>query len=326
MKKYNKKFTPKTTNQIATEVTEKILDCLKEGTIPWKSGIIGEGASMVSYDDKQYRGVNQWILLATMIKNKFKSNKWITYNRCRKEGGHVLKGQKSTSVVFWNFTYKADPECTQCDRKNTKLKVCDCQVCIPFLKTFALFNMEQTSLFDESLHVPKPVEVEDVDVNVGMAHQLVSDWDSVVPIKYGHNNFASPYYAPIGDYINIPFGDGVAWVNEEVQHKTTFHEMIHSTGHKSRLDRFDEAVMDGIDAGKLHSRGEYSAEELVAEMGSQMLADLCNFQQEHIDDTSAYIASWIKCLEENPKWVIWASGRAVKAVDMILDNSEKGVK
>ena len=70
MKKYNKKFTPKSTNQIATEVTEKILDCLKEGTIPWKSGIIGEGASMVSYDNQSYRGVNQWILLATMIKNR----------------------------------------------------------------------------------------------------------------------------------------------------------------------------------------------------------------------------------------------------------------
>ena len=97
--------------------------------------------------------------------------------------------------------------------------------------------------------------------------------------------------------------------------------MIHSTGHKSRLDRFDKAIMDGVDADKLHSRGNYSAEELVAEMGSQVLADICDFKQDHIEDTSAYIGSWIKCLKSNPEWVIWAGGRAEKGVDMILNNS-----
>ena len=101
---------------------------------------------------------------------------------------------------------------------------------------------------------------------------------------------------------------------------------MHSTGHKTRLDRFDKAIMDGVDADKLHAKGNYSAEELVAEMGSQILADFCNFKLDHIDNTSAYIGSWIKCLEKNPKWVIWASSRAVKGADMIIDNSIKIAK
>ena len=143
-------------------------------------------------------------------------------------------------------------------------------------------------------------------------------------IRYGYDNISSPYYSPSKDFINIPYyhdGDS-GWVTEERMHKVTFHEMVHSTGHKSRLDRFDKAILDNIDAGMLHSRGQYSAEELVAEMGSEILSQMCDFKNSSIEDTSSYIQSWLKCLKNDPQWIMWASSRAEKAVNYILENIE----
>ena len=286
--------------------------------------MLGQSTYQISFDDKPYQGLNQWMLFASAYLNKYRANKWITFNRCRKEGGNIIKGSKAIQLCYWSFKYFADKKCTSCQGRAKTESECPCGNTIPLPKAFNVFNIEQTSLFDEKLHVPVQQEIEDVDVNVGMAHQLASDWNNVVPVRYGFDNLSSPYYSPTRDYINVPYGDSVAWVNEECLFKVFFHEGMHSTGHKTRLNRFDKAVMEGTDAGKLHNKGQYSAEELVAEMGSQILADFCDFKQEHIEDTSAYIASWIKCLEDNPSWVMWASSRASKGAQMIIDNSLKG--
>ena len=291
------------------KVTDGIIKCLEAGTIPWKSGMTGIGMP-VNYDGKAYYGMNRWVLAASVIINEFPTNTWITFNRCKKEGGHVLKGQKATTITFWKFLVV--------DKVNKDGETVD--KTIPFLRTFNVFNLAQTSLYDpKSFVAPEPK-----DVNVDMAEQLIGSWDHEVAIRYGYDNMGTPYYAPSADFINIPFGDGVEWTDDEWLHKTTFHEMMHSTGHKSRLDRFDNAVLDGVDADKLHARGQYSAEELVAEMGSQILSDICGFQGDHLDNTAAYINSWIKCLKSNPDWILWASSRAEKGVDMILD--EGGAK
>ena len=328
MKTFKKIFKPLTLKEIGKKVTSQIIECLKNGTIPWKSGLLGQASSMVNCNGVAYRGVNQWLTISKAILEGYKSNRWITFNQCRKEGGSIVKGSKGLSLVKWLFKYRPDKDCSACggDAKEKLDCPVECGRTIPIPKTFTVFNMEQTTIFDAKVHVPDAPKVEDVEVNVGMAHQLVSDWNNVVPIKYGFSNNSSPYYAPSSDFINIPFGDSVSWVNEEILHKVTFHEAMHSTGHKSRLNRFDKATLDGVGAGQLHSQGQYSAEELVAEMGSQILADFCNFKLDHIENTSAYINSWIKVLKNNPEWVIWASSRAVKGADMIIDNSLKIAK
>ena len=73
---------------------------------------------------------------------------------------------------------------------------------IPYLRHFPVFNLCQTSLYD-----PSKVEKvrEDVEVNTSLANQLVADWDSEVSIKFGYDNSSSPYYAPLKDFINIPY-------------------------------------------------------------------------------------------------------------------------
>ena len=191
MKKSYKK-SPLTVNKIAENVTANVLACLKKGTIPWKSGILNN-TEQISFDNKPYEGLNQWMLVCSSILNDFRANKWITFNRCRKEGGNVLKGSKSVQLTYWAFKYIADKECDACLGKAKTKEDCPCGRTIPMPKAFNVFNIEQTSLFDEALHIPQ-TKVKEVDVNLGMADNLIAHWNEAVDIRYGYANLSCPYY------------------------------------------------------------------------------------------------------------------------------------
>ena len=102
-------------------------------------------------------------------------------------------------------------------------------------------------------------------------------------------------------------------VNDGKQHyySTLFHEMIHSSGHKTRLDRLEECFAFGDH--------EYSKEELVAEIGSSVLCSEAGLNSEVVfNNTLAYCQSWAKKLKSDPQWIIWASSQALKASNYIL--------
>ena len=107
--------------------------------------------------------------------------------------------------------------------------------------------------------------------------------------------------------------------NDGKQHyySTLFHEMVHSTGTKSRCNR------DGIVDMNYFGSHEYSKEELVAEIGSAILCAKVGLTSERVmENTSAYCKSWAKKLKSEPKWIVWAGGQAEKAVNYILNEKE----
>ena len=95
-----------TIKDITKKVSSGIIECLEQGTIPWESGFTSQYGLPISYEGKPYQSMNRWILLAQMILKGYDSNQWITFNRCRKEEGHVLKGQKGTPITFWKLWKK----------------------------------------------------------------------------------------------------------------------------------------------------------------------------------------------------------------------------
>ena len=100
-------------------------------------------------------------------------------------------------------------------------------------------------------------------------------------------------------------------VNE--YYSTTFHEITHSTGHKTRLDR--------LQTGQVAAFGseEYSKEELVAEIGSATLMNLLGIETvKTFRNTAAYIQSWLNVLKNDNKFIVSASSKAEKAVNFIL--------
>jgi antirestriction protein ArdC len=124
------------------------------------------------------------------------------------------------------------------------------------------------------------------------------------------------YYSPAGDYIHMT--ERESCVSDERHYETLLHELVHSTGHKSRLDR-----MEGDTKWERFGSKPYASEELVAEMGAGFLCAEAGIFQEVEDNTAAYIANWLTRLENDKTLVVRAAGRAQKAFDYITATKQE---
>lgn len=119
-------------------------------------------------------------------------------------------------------------------------------------------------------------------------------------------------YIPALDKVQMP--NPRNFYEDEQYYSTLFHELVHSTGHRKRLDRHSI-----FPDHKFGSR-DYSQEELIAEMGAAYLCGICRIENSIIDNSAAYIDSWLKKLKSDNRFIVQASGYAQKAVDYILEN------
>src|SRR5262249_5455877 len=117
-------------------------------------------------------------------------------------------------------------------------------------------------------------------------------------------------YSPLADRVSMPRPESFS--GPEEYYSTLFHELGHSTGHRSRLAR--EGVIDP----KRFGSHEYSREELVAEMSAAFLAARCGIETWTLDNSASYVASWLRVLRKDSRMVVWAGGKAQKAADWIL--------
>ena len=271
-------------------VTDSILAQLDAGTVPWKRPWKDMLSPRNLISDKRYNGIN--FLLLGM--RGYKSPYWLTFKQGKTLGGAVRKGEKSTLITFWKFLESKDDD----GRKRQ----------IPLLRYYRVFNVEQ---FD-GLKLPKrateePREFEPIEA----AKAIVEKYPKAPQISHGGDRAC---YIPKRDSIHMPKPED--FDSSESYYSTLFHEMGHSTGHSSRLDR-------GLDADiPAFGSEDYSKEELVAEFCSAFLCAEARMSQDQLPQSAAYIASWRKRLIEDPKLLIQAAGKAQKAANHILDKDE----
>jgi len=121
------------------------------------------------------------------------------------------------------------------------------------------------------------------------------------------------YYAPRLDIINMPNLQQFAEHGAQAYYRVLFHELIHWTGHSSRLAR------KGITQIKQRDKMIYSEEELVAELGACMLASLTGIQEENLlQNSAAYLQSWLDCMKEDKRFIFRVAPQAESAVKYIL--------
>lgn len=266
-------------------ITDRILSKLADGIVPWhKPWEQGIPRNLVS--KKPYRGVNVFLTASA----GFASPYWLSFNQCKEKGGSVKAGSKGTAVVFWKRL--AVP-----DRDNE-----DETAIIPFLRYYTVFNLEQTT----GITVPdEPLKPSFEPM--AQCEQVVQDMPLRPAIAHGE---ARAYYRPRTDSINMPSRQ--AFDGPEEYYSTLFHELTHSTGHADRLNRHKE---QGADCQ--FGSPDYSREELVAEMGAAFLCGVCQIENKTIDNSAAYVASWLKVLKGDPKLVIIAAAQAQRAADYI---------
>ena len=121
------------------------------------------------------------------------------------------------------------------------------------------------------------------------------------------------------DYVQVPTME--QFPKAEEYYSTLFHEMTHSTGHTSRLNRFTGAAKAAAFGSE-----EYSKEELIAEIGAAALVNRCGIETRHsFRNSAAYLQSWIKALRNDNTLIIGAAGKAEKAVAYILTGEKPAV-
>jgi antirestriction protein ArdC len=278
---------------IYDKVNEMVFKELEKGIIPWKKPWkTSFPINMVS--KKEYEGFNWWLLMITQETESYKSNVWATFKQIAEAKGSVKKGEHSTMIIYWKIL---EFETKEVDAKTGKNKVDQ----IPMLRYYNVFNLDQT----EGLKVE---EVKPLESNL-TAEKVISNYAKQISIKYGG---IRTFYSPKEDYIQIP--DKQSFYGIAEFYATNFHEMTHSTGHKSRLNRFDE----NKEYNHTFGSEDYSKEELIAEMGSAYLCAKTKILPATVKNTSAYIQSWLKALKNDKTLLISAGGKAQKAVDYIL--------
>jgi antirestriction protein ArdC len=276
---------------VYTIVTDSIIEALEAGTVPWSRPWRDVGGKPLSLaTNKPYRGVNVFLLTLQSMSKGYTSPYWLTFKQAKERGGSVRKGEKGTQIVLWKPVKKEGE--TEGERKDYML-----------LRYYTVFNAEQCDGI-ETPELPALAE-----------HNPIADAQTVVDrfigvlngpaLAHGGNR---AYYSPLLDRVQMPLMG--AFETPEHYYGTTFHELAHSTGHTSRLDR---AMTEPAPFGS----PDYSREELVAEMTAAFLCGETGIEV-NVSHHASYIASWLKALENDRKLVVHAAAAAQKAADCVL--------
>ena len=273
-------------------VTDKIIEKLESGVVPWRKPWRTESpCNLVS--QREYNGLNRILLASDGYSSRF----WLTFNQVEKLGGRVKTGSKSSIVTFWKRNpYKKHNEETGEDELRQGL----------LLRYYRVFNLSQTEGIADKLGLGESAQPVP---NIGVCDAIVRDMPSRPPIVGSDH----AWYSAVADQVGIPSREKFS--SSEEYYSTLFHELVHSTGHKSRLHReqFDNPVRFGSES--------YSKEELVAELGASMLCGVAGISPSVLDNSASYLQSWINRLRGDSRLIISAASAAQKASDFILGKS-----
>ena len=302
----------------------------------WKQGWIGGANGFAGLPQnvggRNYSGSNSFFLQLQTAAKGYQLPVYLTFNQAHNLKAHVLKGEKSFPVVYWDMMvkdkdgkkvssdeYKA---MTKEERKNLDV--------IPFIKAFPVYNVDQTNLREvQPERVQKLIDkfkVPELRDTQGMyAHQaldrMIQQQSWLCPIQADRRENGA-YYSPSRDIVVLPmkaqfntgkspdeiYRDGMEF------YSTMLHEMTHSTMTPERLNR---------EMGGKFGDPKYAKEELVAELTAAMISHSMGFDSKITDNSAAYLDSWISVLKKEPKFIVSIMADVNKASDLILDHVDK---
>lgn len=310
-------------------VTDRIIEALESGTVPWHKPwktLAGHGPTSLQ-TGKPYRGINVWLLSLTAHAAGYSSPYWATFKQAkeravssakaegreiievpsRKGGtsyyemidgerrpflGGVRKGEKGTQIVLWKPVRKTEQDEGGEDVEKRYL----------ILRYFTVFNVEQC----DGVASPEVPELPADHDPIASCESIVTGWTGRPEIKHGGNRAC---YSPALDYIQMPLSG--QFTEPEGYYATLFHELAHSTGHESRLAR--KSLIHPAPFGS----EDYSKEELVAELAASYVCGEAGIPV-NVEQSAAYIKSWLRVLQDDRKMLVSAAAQAQKAADLML--------
>jgi len=289
------------------DITNNFVEMIEEtGELPWRKPWKEQTGNFEvprNFSTKNYyNGINHLILLTNGLKKQFAYQDWITFKQAQALGAQVKKGSKSTRCIrVIEFEKEVEMHVLNASEPKMEKK----QVSYFATKMFNVFNVEQV----DGLEIESAdFSANDYETDVDCINRLSFEYCKAHGINFlrGGNR---AFYARTGndDYIRLPneFNSSEAYAT------TLAHELIHSTGHSKRLNRFEENV-NFADFDE-----KYAEEELVAELGALFVCSRLHIKFES-DNHVSYLKNWLKALKNDKKFIFQAASKASKAADFLL--------
>lgn len=277
-------------NDIIDRVTADLIAAIEAGAdswqMPWHT--VATSNQPTNADGRPYRGMNSWVLSLTAADRGWTSNTWATYRTWQRHDAQVRRGEKATHVLLWKPTKRTTTDQQTGDDIERRGLVC---------RTYSVFAVEQVDGYELS------TETSDRDTP-GQIAEADAYFDRVgIDITTGHNHAR---YLPAADRIEVP--DLGQFTEPALYYSTLAHEHVHATGHDSRLAR-DLSGRFGSDA--------YAVEELVAELGAAFWSSRSALSPATRNDHAAYLAHWVRVLQEHPRVLLTVCSKAQQALDWL---------
>ena len=277
-------------------ITDRIIEALERGTLPWKKPWINRGGAVKHRDGKPYSLLNQ-ILLG-------KEGEYVSFKEARMFGEGVRKGSKGHLVVFYKMLECQDTDVPPGSEPQTKI--------VPLLRYHYVFHI------DDCVGIDPKWQTKQFDTHeIESPQTLFDEYKDRCFVGTLHESNNHAFYRPSAHAINLPSIE--QFRSAEEYYSTAFHEAVHSTGHKTLLNRFAE------EGGCAEFGSEsYSKEELIAEIGSCAIMNRLGIEtSDSFNNSAAYINGWLKALHDDRRMVVTAAARAQKAVKLIMNDHEE---
>lgn len=324
------------------EILKKFADMMvkiikKANANNWKKGWMGVNGSIQglpqNISGRTYSGGNSFFLMFNTAEKGYKTPVYMTFKQAKEQNLHVKSGEKSVPIFKWGLSIKDEngkrvPEEDYNAMSQEERATMDVR---PFPKMFHVFNIDQTNLeevnkkkYDAIVARFQTPEQEVKDTEGMYVNEAL---DRMFEQKAWHANIQydkpadQAFYRPSTDTIVLPMKEQfkLGKTPEEVYHdgmeyySTALHEMAHSTGHESRLDRKFGA--QGTD--------NYAHEELIAEMTSALVGSTMGFDRKILENNANYLSGWLSRLRDKPETITTIMTDVGKASDMIIEKVDE---
>lgn len=268
------------------KIVNRLIGAMENGIIPWKRPWT---TPVNAISGKPYRGINFLMLAGT---SDFADPRYLTFLQAKDLGGCVKKGAEGFPVIKWHFPTDEDL------KRNPNAR--------PWAKGYTVFSVEQCEGLSK---LPALVSVE--HDSIAEAQFIIDNWGDKPQTSFG--GFIASY-KPLTDTVSMP--EIQKFKTAEGYYDTYFHELVHSTGHITRLNRLSVSPM--------LTKHEYGQEELCAEIGAAMLCSKAHIDSSDlIDNSAAYLQNWLLVVRNDPNIIPKAASMAAKATDLVMGRNRR---
>lgn len=303
----------------------------------WSQGWLGVKGTILGLPQnitgRTYSGGNSFFLMADTSEKGYNTPVYMTFKQAKDRNLHVNAGEKSVPIFKWGLSIKDEKGKTVSEEDYNAMskEERDKYSVRPYPKVYHVFNIDQTNLSEVNKKkydaIVARFKAPDEEVKDSKGMYVNDALDRMFKEKAWHCDIrynkpsSRAFYVPSQDFIVLPMKEqfNIGKTDEEVYrdgmeyYSTALHEMAHSTGHESRLNRqFGAKRTDG-----------YAHEELIAEMTAALVGSTMGFDKKILENNANYLKGWLENLKRNPESITTIMSDVGKASDMIIEKIDE---